>query len=142
MSRLDALTQKVEGIAALAGADAKTDNGYPAWPPDMNSPLLARCKAVYAGLFGKEPIVEVIHAGLECGIIGARCQGLDMISFGPTMQNPHSPNERLFVPSVGKGLGFPGGIAGVLWGVMGGLVDWGTGGRGNWWTGKESGLRK
>ena len=100
MSRLDALTRSIEGIAALAGAEVKTDKGYPAWPPDMNSPLLARCKAVYAGLFGKEPVVEVIHAGLECGVIGAICPGLDMISFGPTMENPHSPGERLFIPSV------------------------------------------
>jgi dipeptidase D len=102
MSQLEALTLKVESIAALAGAVARTDPGYPAWPPDMKSPLLARCRAVYAERFGKEPVVEVIHAGLECAVIGARCPGLDMISFGPTMQNPHSPAERLFIPSVGR----------------------------------------
>jgi dipeptidase D len=102
MSRLDAVTRAIEGVAALAGGAAVTDSGYPAWPPDLNSPLLARCKAVYKKLWDKEPVVEVIHAGLECAIIGDIYPGLDMISFGPTMENPHSPGERLFIPSVEK----------------------------------------
>ena len=68
----------------------------------MNSPLLKRCKDVYQNLFGKEPSVEVIHAGLECGIIGSKYEGMDAISVGPTLENPHSPDERLYIPSVGK----------------------------------------
>ena len=102
MSRLSAITAQIEAAAALAGARAETGGGYPAWQPDMNSPLLKRCKEVYQRLFGKEPIVEVIHAGLECGIIGSKHEGMDAISVGPTLENPHSPDERLYIPSVGK----------------------------------------
>ena len=92
MSRLHALTWKIEAIARLAGADAVSGNGYPAWQPNLQSPLLARCKDVYRKLFGKEPLVEVIHAGLECGIIGDKKEGMDMISFGPTLEE--SPCSR------------------------------------------------
>ena len=102
MSRLHALTWRIEAIARLAGADAVSGNGYPAWQPNLQSPLLARCKDVYRKLFGKEPHVEAIHAGLECGIIGDKKEGMDMISFGPTLKNPHSPDEKIHVESIGK----------------------------------------
>lgn len=102
MSRLSAVTGQIEAAAALAGARAETGGGYPAWQPDMNSSLLKRCKEVYQRLFGKEPMVEAIHAGLECGIIGSKYEGMDAISVGPTLENPHSPDERLYIPSVGK----------------------------------------
>jgi dipeptidase D len=102
MSRLHALTLRIEAIARLAGADAVSGNGYPAWQPNLQSPLLARCKDVYRKLFGKEPHVEAIHAGLECGIIGDKKAGMDMISFGPTLKNPHSPDEKIHVESIGK----------------------------------------
>jgi dipeptidase D len=102
MSRLHALTLRIEAIARLAGAEAVSGNGYPAWQPNLQSPLLARCKDVYRKLFGKEPHVEAIHAGLECGIIGDKKEGMDMISFGPTLKNPHSPDEKIHVESIGK----------------------------------------
>ena len=102
MTRLSALTWRIEAIARLAGADAVSGNGYPAWQPNLQSPLLARCKDVYRKLFGKEPHVEAIHAGLECGIIGDKKEGMDMISFGPTLKNPHSPDEKIHVESIGK----------------------------------------
>ena len=101
-SRLEEITSRVESIAALAGARTTETNGYPAWQPDMASPLLARCRQVYQELFNKAPEVQTIHAGLECGIIGAKKEGMQMISFGPNIENPHSPDERLHVPSVGK----------------------------------------
>ncbi|NJO17351.1 MAG: aminoacyl-histidine dipeptidase [Thioploca sp.] len=101
-SRLEELTNRINAIAALAGAQVKTDNLYPAWQPNLNSPLLAHCQTVYYSLFGQEPAVQVIHAGLETGIIGHRYPQMDMISFGPTIYNPHSPDERLFIPSVEK----------------------------------------
>ena len=101
MSRLNALTWRIEAIARLAGADAVSGNGYPAWQPNLQSPLLARCKEVYRKLFRKEAHVEAIHAGLECGIIGDKKPGMDMISFGPTMKNPHSPDEKIHVGSIG-----------------------------------------
>lgn len=102
MSRLSALTWRIEAVARLAGADAVSGNGYPAWQPNLQSPLLARCKDVYRKLFGREPHVEAIHAGLECGIIGDKKAGMDMISFGPTLKNPHSPDEKIHVESIGK----------------------------------------
>lgn len=101
-SRLAAICRRVESIAALAGADVTWNSGYPSWPPDLDSPLLARCQSVYEEVFGKQAQVEIIHAGLECAVIGSVYPGMDMISFGPTMENPHSPDERLFLPSVGS----------------------------------------
>ena len=68
----------------------------------MDSALLSRSKTVYRQLFGREPVVQVIHAGLECAIIGDIYPGMDMISFGPTLCNPHSPDERLYIPSIAK----------------------------------------
>jgi dipeptidase D len=100
MTRLDEITGKIESTARLAGAVTKNENSYPAWQPDPDSALLKRCLAIYQGLFGRKPAVEIIHAGLECGIIGAKYPGMEMISFGPTLENPHSPDERLYLPSI------------------------------------------
>lgn len=102
MTRLAEITDRLHAVADLAGAAAIDENSYPAWEPSLDSALLQRCKAVYRDRFGKEPVVQTIHAGLECGLIGARKPGLDMISFGPTIENPHSPDEKLFVPSVAR----------------------------------------
>ncbi|MCX6554236.1 MAG: aminoacyl-histidine dipeptidase [Candidatus Aminicenantes bacterium] len=102
MTRLHALTTRIEIIGRLAGAEVVSGNGYPSWQPNMESPLLARCQKVYESLFGKKPHVEAIHAGLECGIIGDKKEGMDMISFGPTLKNPHSPDEKIQVESIGK----------------------------------------
>ncbi len=99
--RLDFLTRRIEGVARLGGGEASSNDGYPAWQPNMQSPLLERCKEIYQRLFNKEPVVEVIHAGLECGLIGDKYPGMDMISFGPTIESPHSPQERIQVPSIG-----------------------------------------
>ena len=101
-SRLDYLTRKIEEVAFLSGADYESGNGYPAWQPDMESSLLKKCVEVYETLYSKKPVVEVIHAGLECGIIGAKYDGMEMISIGPTIKNPHSPDEKLYLPSVEK----------------------------------------
>ena len=102
MSRLDAITADMDAMARMAGASVETGTAYPAWEPDMESPLLHRCKTVYRERFGAEATVEIIHAGLECAIIGSKYAGMDMISFGPTMENPHSPNERLYLPSISR----------------------------------------
>jgi dipeptidase D len=100
MSRLDEIDRRIEAIARLAGAVIQFTEGYPAWQPDMDSPLLEKSVKVYESLFQQKPEVGIIHAGLECGIIGERCGGLDMISLGPTIKGAHSPDERLYVPSV------------------------------------------
>ena len=73
--------------------------GYSGWEPNVDSPILKAMKESYKAQFGTEPALKVIHAGLECGIIGAVVPGLDMISFGPTLRSPHSPDERCFIPS-------------------------------------------
>jgi len=102
MDKLDRLTAQIEALARLAGGGAESGGGYPAWKPNMDSPLLARCVALYKEMFGKEPVVEIIHAGLECGIIGAKYDGMDMISFGPTIKNPHSPDEKIEIETIGQ----------------------------------------
>ena len=102
MSRLDELAGRIEALAALAGADSESGNAYPAWEPNMDSQLLQRCKETYKKLYGKEPVVEIIHAGVECAILGVKYSGMDMISLGPTIQNPHSPEEMVNIPSIGK----------------------------------------
>ena len=102
MSRLSEITGRIEAIASLAGATTTEENSYPAWEPNMSSPLLTRCNHIYKQQFNKEPEIKAIHAGLECGLIGAKKKGMDMISFGPTIRFPHSPGEKLFVPSIPK----------------------------------------
>lgn len=102
MTRLQALTERIENIAQLAGAEAQSGDGYCSWQPNMDSPILARCKEVYEKLTGRKPIVEVIHAGLECAVIGSKYPDMDMVSFGPTILSPHSPDERLKVNTVGE----------------------------------------
>ncbi len=102
MDSLALLCDQVMSVARLAGAEGQTSGGYPSWKPDMDSALLARCVHVYEKRFGKKPVVEAIHAGLECGIIGAKYDGMDMISFGPTIKHPHSPDEKIEIESIGK----------------------------------------
>lgn len=102
MSRLDATTRSIESVGSLAGADVESGNGYPAWQPDMDSALLKKCTTVYERVHGKKPRIEVIHAGLECGVIGAKYPGMEMISFGPLIVNAHSPEEKMSVTSLEK----------------------------------------
>ncbi len=102
MSRMEELTARIVAIGLLAGAESTNTPAYPGWEPDTRSPLLKRSVETYQGLFGVAPKVQMIHAGLECGTIGAIYGDLDMISLGATIENPHSPTERLHIPSVGK----------------------------------------
>lgn len=102
LSRLEEMTARVMAVGLLAGAEATSTPAYPGWEPNTDSPLLQRSVDTYRRLFGLASKVQMIHAGLECGLIGAIYEGLDMISLGATVQNPHSPNERLHIPSVGK----------------------------------------
>ena len=99
---LIALSKSIIKLGVDAGGNAKIVDGshYPGWSPNDASPLRARCVEIYHGLYGKDPIVRTIHAGLECGVIGATYPGLDMISLGATIQNPHSTGERLSIPTV------------------------------------------
>jgi dipeptidase D len=102
VSKLEEITEMIQAVAGPAGARVQDGNHYPPWEPDMNAPLLKTSQKVYRGLYGEEPLLQVIHAGLECAVIGGLCPGMQMISFGPTIRNSHSPAEKLYIPSVGK----------------------------------------
>jgi dipeptidase D len=99
-SALRAVRQSIQATSELAGARIVLSMGYPGWEPNLESPLLAKLSAVHERVFGKKPEVKAVHAGLECGIIGEKFPGMDMISFGPTIEHPHSPEERVHIPSV------------------------------------------
>ncbi len=92
--------EMVSSVFNLAGAEVSYGDGYPGWKPDVHSEVLVLFKETYKKLFGSEPEVTAIHAGLECGIIGEKYPKMDMISFGPTMFGVHSPDERLKIPTV------------------------------------------
>ena len=100
LSRLDEISESVHAVANLSGAAVKDHDIYPPWQPQMASLLLKRSKESYQSLYGRNPTVQVIHAGLECAVIGDIYPGMDMISFGPTIRNPHSPDERILIPSI------------------------------------------
>ncbi len=99
-SALEALRQALKSLADVFGARVKQPAGYPGWTPNLTSPLLQKMKSVHLAVTGKEAQVMAIHAGLECGLIGEKFPGMDMISFGPTLQYPHSPDERVNIASV------------------------------------------
>jgi len=101
-SELQEALQSVSSILQLSGADVESTDGYPGWKPDLKSPILKLAKETYKSLNGKEPEVKAIHAGLECGIIGERIPGMDMISFGPTLEGVHSPDEKIHIDTVEK----------------------------------------
>ena len=93
---------RIQAIAALAGVSAQETDAYPGWQPKMDSPLLAKARSVSERVFGKPPEVTAIHAGLECGLIGERIPGMDMISFGPEIRGAHSPDERVSIESTAR----------------------------------------
>lgn len=97
-----ALADEIVALFALSGTAAEKAGHYPGWTPNPASPLLALCQSVYRRQFGAESTVQVIHAGLECGLIAARYPGLDMVSFGPTIRGAHAPGERVDIASVGR----------------------------------------
>ena len=98
----EALAQKFEAIFSLAGIDTSFAGGYSGWAPNPDSAILATMKKVYNEMYGVEPAVMAIHAGLECGILSGAYPHWDMVSCGPTLMSPHSPDERANIPSVAK----------------------------------------
>lgn len=97
-----ALADSIASVFELADADVECKGGNPGWLPNVESPVLKSMVAGYKSLFGEEPTVLAVHAGLECGAIGATYPNLDMISFGPTIVSPHSPDEMAQISSVEK----------------------------------------
>ena len=100
MSNLDNMCNTIVATFELAGAEAHTSDGYPAWKMRPESKLTDVVVETYKELFGKAPIVRGIHAGLECGLFSERYPNLDMVSFGPTLRAVHTPDERLHIPTV------------------------------------------
>jgi len=94
------MAHTVAAAFELAGAEVEIGEGYPGWKPNPNSQLLKVAVEQYRKLFGKEPIVRGIHAGLECGLFSEKYPGLDMVSFGPTLRGVHSPDEKLEIATV------------------------------------------
>lgn len=101
-SALRALRAKIRATAELVGAEVEENEPYPGWKPNLESKLLGVVKTVHKEVFGKEPEAKAIHAGLECGIIGEKFPGMEMVSIGPWIEHPHSPEERVNIPSVGE----------------------------------------
>lgn len=101
-SRKEELQEIIHSVFAMAGADIQFSGSYPGWKPNLKSHILEVMKQTYHTNYGVEPRVIIIHAGLECGIIGRNYPGMDMISFGPTIKYPHSPDERVNIPTVAK----------------------------------------
>ena len=101
-SEKDDLALMIRTVMELSGATVKQSGAYDGWNPNMESPILKTMKESYNKLFGREPDVMAIHAGLECGIIGGKYPSMDMISCGPTIKYPHSPDEKVNIASVEK----------------------------------------
>jgi dipeptidase D len=101
-SELQDMRDRIHSIANLAGASVSEGSAYPGWKPNMDSKLLKLSTKIFKEMYKQKPKIEAIHAGLETGIIGEKFPGMDMISIGPTLKNPHSPDEYLVISTVGK----------------------------------------
>jgi dipeptidase D len=96
------ISNAINALFKLAKAEVNQADSYPGWKPNIKSPVLGVLKSVYKDLYGTEPQVKAIHAGLECGIINKRYPEMDMISFGPTIIGAHSPDEKVQISTVSK----------------------------------------
>ena len=101
-SRKEDIAGQVEAHFQLAGAEISHSDGYPGWAPNVDSEIMKVSADAYEDLFGVKPKIKAIHAGLECGLFLAKNPDLDMVSFGPTMRDVHSPDEKLLIPTVDK----------------------------------------
>ena len=102
----------IEAAASLAGADFEVKHNYPGWRPNLDSPALAALRSVFERSFDDKPAITAVHAGLETAVVGSKVDGLDMISFGPQIESPHSPDERVKIDTVER-----------FWKLLVGLVD-------------------
>lgn len=101
-SALRALRRRLRACAELVNAQVEENEGYPAWKPNLESPLLGRFREVHRRVQGSDPELKALHAGLECGVLAEKFPGMDTISFGPVIEGAHSPDERVKVDSVGR----------------------------------------
>lgn len=101
MSRLDEICNKIDAVVRLCRGSVEFGGGYSAWQPDFDSKILNDFKECYFETFKKDPNISVLHAGLECGVIGAKYPGMEMISIGPTIVSPHCPDEKMLISTIG-----------------------------------------
>ncbi len=94
------IARQVEALFTLAGAEVTHGDGYPGWAPNMDSQIMHLASDAYEELYGVKPAIKAIHAGLECGLFRYKYPHLDMVSFGPTLRDVHSPSERMYIPAV------------------------------------------
>lgn len=94
------IARQVEALFSLAGAEVSHGDGYPGWAPNLNSRIMHLASEAYEELYGVKPAIKAIHAGLECGLFLEKYPHLDMVSFGPTLRDVHSPSERMYIPAV------------------------------------------
>jgi dipeptidase D len=111
-SGLGEVIATLDAAARLAGGRLEAKRNYGGWRPNLDSPALAATARVYEGLFGEAPIITAVHAGLETAVIGDKVAGLDMISFGPQIEAPHSPDERVSISTAER-----------FWKLLVGVVD-------------------
>jgi dipeptidase D len=105
-SEIEEISEVVRTVFGMGGAAATSSDGYPGWKPNMDSEILRIATETYRSLYAKDPEVKAIHAGLECGIIGEKYSGMDMVSFGPTLEGVHTPEERIHIDTVERYLAF------------------------------------
>jgi len=101
-SRKQEVMEAIGSVFSLAGAKVEFSGSYPGWKPNLKSELLQTMRSVYQQKFGTDPRIVTIHAGLECGIIGRNYPDMQMISYGPTILHPHTPDEKVLIASVDK----------------------------------------
>jgi dipeptidase D len=101
-SAMERVQEQIDAVSSLALAKSTVKNAYPGWKPNMRSKMLARAKQIWTETHGSAPEIHVVHAGLECGLLAERFKDMDMISLGPTIESPHSPNERVSITSVAR----------------------------------------
>jgi dipeptidase D len=109
-SEIQEIADTVRTIFEMGGAEVKQGDGYPGWKPNLDSPILKTAVKTYEQLYKKTPETKAVHAGLECGIIGEKYPGMDMVSFGPTLEGVHSPDEKIHIDTVPKFWNFLTGI--------------------------------
>ncbi|MBN2603561.1 MAG: aminoacyl-histidine dipeptidase [Candidatus Thermoplasmatota archaeon] len=101
-SALQDMQNRIKAVSSLSGARVTEENSYPGWKPNLQSKILALSKKIFKDMFKAEPKIEVIHGGLECGVIWEKFPGIDMLSIGPTIKNMHSPEEQVQISTVDK----------------------------------------
>ncbi len=98
----DYVVSMLDSLGKLAGAKTEAKGAYPGWQPDANSPVMHRCARLTSVCSSKTPNIQIIHAGLECGLFKKPYPEMDMVSIGPTITGPHSPDEQVHIESVGQ----------------------------------------